>query len=84
MFQRLLYDCLKEAIVTKERFQDDIETTIFYMDMRTFGKDYELYLDRAKNKHGVRLIRSRPHSILRDIGEEGLRLVVYYRRRKRT
>jgi heterodisulfide reductase subunit A2 len=64
---------LKEAIVTKERFQDDIETTIFYMDMRTFGKDYELYLERAKNKHGVRLIRSRPHSILRD-NENGLRL----------
>ena len=34
---------IKEAIVTKERFHDDIETTIFYMDMRTYGKDYELY-----------------------------------------
>jgi heterodisulfide reductase subunit A len=63
---------LKEAIVTKERFQDDIETTIFYMDMRTFGKDYELYLDKAKNKHGVRLLRSRPHSILRPEGEDKL------------
>ncbi len=66
---------LKEAIVTKERFQDDIETTIFYMDMRTFGKDYELYLDRAKNKHGVRLIRCRPHSVLRPEGAEGLSLM---------
>jgi len=65
---------LKEAIVTKERFQDDIETTIFYMDMRTFGKDYELYCDRAKNKHGVRLVRSRPHSILRSADDDGLSL----------
>ncbi|MDR3630904.1 MAG: FAD-dependent oxidoreductase [Desulfocapsaceae bacterium] len=65
---------LKEAIVTKERFQNDIETAIFYMDMRTFGKDYELYLNRAKNKHGVRLIRSRPHSILRANNQDGLRL----------
>ncbi|MCK4767402.1 MAG: FAD-dependent oxidoreductase, partial [Desulfobacula sp.] len=32
---------LKEAIVTKERFAESIETTIFYMDMRTYGKDYE-------------------------------------------
>ncbi|MBE0584630.1 MAG: CoB--CoM heterodisulfide reductase iron-sulfur subunit A family protein, partial [Desulfofustis sp.] len=40
---------LKEAIVTRERFQEDTETTIFYMDMRTFGKDYELYYQRAKN-----------------------------------
>ena len=39
---------LKEAIVTKERFQNFIETSIFYMDMRTFGKDYESYLNRAK------------------------------------
>ena len=65
---------LKEAIVTKERFGNDIETTIFYMDMRTFGKDYELYCDRAKNKHGVRLIRSRPHSVIRDNGTDSLRL----------
>ncbi len=57
---------LKEGIVTKERFQDSIETAIFYMDMRTFGKDYELYLNRAKNDYGIRLVRSRPHSVLHD------------------
>jgi heterodisulfide reductase subunit A len=65
---------LKEAIVTKERFQEDIETTIFYMDMRTFGKDYELYLNRAKNEYGVRFLRSRPHSILQQDGQEDLTL----------
>lgn len=63
---------LKEAIVTKERFQEDIETTIFYMDMRTFGKDYELYLERAKNEYGVRFMRSRPHSILQPHGSTDL------------
>jgi heterodisulfide reductase subunit A len=65
---------LKEAMVTKERFQEDIETTIFYMDMRTFGKDYELYLNRAKNEYGVRFLRSRPHSILQQDGQEDLTL----------
>lgn len=63
---------LKEAMVTKERFQEDIETTIFYMDLRTFGKDYEQYLNRAKNEFGVRLLRSRPHSILQPEGEDDL------------
>ncbi|PIE65183.1 MAG: heterodisulfide reductase subunit A [Desulfobacterales bacterium] len=63
---------LKEAIITKERFRQDIETTIFYMDMRTFGKDYEHYLARARDEFGVRLIRSRPHSITQAEGEEGL------------
>jgi heterodisulfide reductase subunit A len=65
---------LKEAIVTKERFREDIETTIFYMDMRTFGKDYELYYQRAKNDFGIRFIRSRPHSILQPEGEKDLSL----------
>ncbi|MBM9603998.1 FAD-dependent oxidoreductase [Desulfopila inferna] len=65
---------LKEAMVTKERFRDDIETTIFYMDMRTFGKDYELYYQRAKNDFGVRFIHSRPHSILQAEGEKDLHL----------
>jgi heterodisulfide reductase subunit A len=54
---------LKEAIVTRERFYEDMETTLFYMDMRTSGKDYELYLQRAKNDYGIRLVRSRPHTI---------------------
>ena len=49
---------LKEAIVTRERFSEDMETTLFYMDMRTSGKDYELYLQRAINDYGVRLVRS--------------------------
>lgn len=55
---------LKEAIVTKERFHDKIEATIFYMDMRTFGKDYERYYQRAKDDYGIRLVRCRPHSIV--------------------
>jgi heterodisulfide reductase subunit A len=54
---------LKEAIVTRERFSDDIETTLFYMDMRTSGKDYELYLQRAINDYGIRLVRARPHTV---------------------
>jgi heterodisulfide reductase subunit A2 len=54
---------LKEAIVTRERFHEDTETVVFYMDMRTYGKDYELYLQRATDDYGVRLVRSRPHSI---------------------
>ncbi len=61
---------LKEAIITKERFQDDIETTIFFMDMRTFGKDYEQYYEKSRNEHGIRFVRSRPHSVMRKPGDE--------------
>jgi len=65
---------LKEAIVTKERFRDDIETTVFYMDMRTFGKDYELYYQRAKNDYGIRFLRSRPHTIDYDDNSDNLNI----------
>ncbi len=65
---------LKEAMVTRERFGDDIETTIFYMDMRTFGKDYELYFQRARDEFGVKFVHSRPHSILQPEGKEKLLL----------
>jgi heterodisulfide reductase subunit A2 len=63
---------LKEAMVTRERFHKDIETTIFFMDIRTSGKDYELYYQRAKNDYGVRLVRSRPHSVERDPASDNL------------
>ncbi len=63
---------LKEAMVTKERYRDDIETVIFYMDMRTSGKDYELYLNRAKNEFGVRFERSRPHTVEQEARSDDL------------
>jgi len=33
------------------------------MDIRTYGKDYEKYYNRAKDERGVRFIRSRIHTI---------------------
>jgi len=52
---------LKEAVNTKE-FDEDIETTIFYMDMRTHGKGFEDYLNEAVSRD-VQLVRSRVHTI---------------------
>ena len=39
-----------------------LDTAIFFMDMRTFGKNFEQYYNRAREQ-GVRFIRSRIHSI---------------------
>ena len=63
---------LKEAMVTKERFQNSIDTAVFFMDMRTFGKDYERYYERSRSAAGVRFVRSRPHSVFRKPGENQL------------
>ncbi|MCD6293615.1 MAG: CoB--CoM heterodisulfide reductase iron-sulfur subunit A family protein [Deltaproteobacteria bacterium] len=61
---------LKEAVNTKE-FDEDIETTIFYIDMRTHGKGFEDYLNNAIEKD-VRLIRSRVHTVDNETGSDNL------------
>ncbi len=53
---------IKEAVITKEHVGKDFEATVFFIDMRTHGKDFEKYYERAK-KGGVRFIRSRIHTI---------------------
>jgi heterodisulfide reductase subunit A-like polyferredoxin len=54
---------IKEAVIAKEHSHEPLDTAIFYMDMRTYGKDFEKYYDRARNEHGVRFVRSRIHTI---------------------
>ncbi|MFC2003200.1 FAD-dependent oxidoreductase [Chloroflexota bacterium] len=53
---------IKEAVVAKEH-NPSVEATIFFMDMRTFGKGFETSYDRAMNEYGVRFIRCRPSTI---------------------
>jgi len=54
---------VKEAVIAKEHAGADLDTAIFYMDMRTYGKDFERYYDRAREEVGVRFVRSRVHSV---------------------
>jgi heterodisulfide reductase subunit A len=50
---------IKEAIVAQEHCPTPLETTIFLIDLRTFGKGFERYYERAKRDHGVRFVRAR-------------------------
>ncbi|TET16713.1 MAG: CoB--CoM heterodisulfide reductase iron-sulfur subunit A family protein [Dehalococcoidia bacterium] len=54
---------IKEATVAKEHSPIPLDIAIFFMDMRTFGKGFEAYYDRAMNEYGVRFIRCRPSMI---------------------
>ncbi|MFH2126873.1 MAG: FAD-dependent oxidoreductase, partial [Pseudomonadota bacterium] len=54
---------MKEAIWAMEHFEADLKATVFFMDMRPMGKDYELYYQRAKNELGVNFVRCRPHTV---------------------
>jgi heterodisulfide reductase subunit A-like polyferredoxin len=48
---------IKEAVIAKEHHHE-VEPTIFYMDIRAHGKDFDAYYERAKKEYGVRFIRS--------------------------
>lgn len=55
----------KQAVIAKEH-DGSIQPTIFYMEMRAFGKDFDKYVDRAKNQYGVVYRRT----MISDIKEE--------------
>ncbi len=55
----------KQAVIAKEH-DGSIQPTIFYMEMRAFGKDFDKYVDRAKNQYGVVYRRT----MISDIREE--------------
>ena len=54
---------IKQTVIAKEHCKEyPLDAAIFFMDMRTHGKDFELYYNRAREQ-GVRFIRSRVHSV---------------------
>ncbi len=55
----------KEAIIAKEH-SADIEPTVFYIDVRSYGKDFDKYINRAKKEQGLKYIRSRISEIIED------------------
>jgi heterodisulfide reductase subunit A len=46
----------KQALIAKEHLRA-IEPTIFFIDMRAYGKDFEKYYNSARDKQGVRYVR---------------------------
>ena len=54
----------KEAMITRER-DPSIETYVFYIDRRAYGKGFEEYCRRAE-RLGVKYIRSKPGEALED------------------
>jgi len=54
---------IKQTIIAKEHVETPLDTAIFFMDMRTYGKDFDKYYTRAKDEKGVRFIRARVHTI---------------------
>lgn len=64
---------IKEAVIAKDHVLG-LQTSIFYMDMRTHGKEFDLYLERAKEDSGVRFVRCRVNGVEPDGSSGDLRL----------
>jgi heterodisulfide reductase subunit A-like polyferredoxin len=59
----------KQAVIAKEHSGKGLDTAIFFMDMRTHGKDFDKYNIRAQDDSGVRFVRSRIHSVFPELGD---------------
>ncbi|HBV87928.1 MAG TPA: heterodisulfide reductase [Desulfosporosinus sp.] len=68
---------IKEAVIAKEHSHIPVDTTIFYMDMRTPGKDFEKYYNNAKNQQGVNFIRSRVYEVTEATDDSGDAVIRY-------
>ncbi|MEE4176007.1 MAG: 2Fe-2S iron-sulfur cluster-binding protein, partial [Bacteroides sp.] len=62
---------IKEAVISKEHANYDLDCAIFFMDMRTHGKDFERFYNTAQDK-GIRFLRSRVHSVTPVMGTDDL------------
>ena len=62
---------IKEALVAKEHSKEPLDAAIFFIDMRTYGKDFERYYNRSQEEAGVRFIKSRITNIhpIRETGD---------------
>ncbi|MHA1168394.1 MAG: hydrogenase iron-sulfur subunit, partial [Candidatus Hodarchaeales archaeon] len=56
---------VKNASLLKEKYKDAVDVTICYMDMRTPGKSYEEFYNRARDQ-GVHFIHSRVSQVEED------------------
>jgi heterodisulfide reductase subunit A len=67
---------VQEAILAKEHSSNGLDTAIFYIDIRTFGKDFERYYNKAKDDLGVRFVKSRITHV-EPMGENGKHIIRY-------
>ncbi len=55
---------VKQSMVAKEHSDIELDTAVFYIDIRTYGKDFEKFYNRSRDEMHVRYIKSRVSTIL--------------------
>lgn len=54
---------MKNAQLIKDKMPDS-EVTLYYMDIRAFGKGFEEFYKNSQEKYGIKFVRGRPAEIL--------------------
>jgi heterodisulfide reductase subunit A2 len=62
---------VKQTVIAREHSKVPLDCSVFFMDMRTHGKDFDRYYENAKAE-GVQFIRSRVHSVEPLLGTDDL------------
>jgi len=62
---------VKDAVLIREHEPNTI-VTIFYIDLRAFGKGFQEFVNRAKSEYGVRFIRTSPGEIMENPATKNL------------
>ncbi len=66
---------IKQAVLLRDHYPET-NVTIFYMDIRAFGKGFEEFYQRAQNEYKIRFIRGSVAEILENKENNNLKLVV--------
>ncbi|MEM4704306.1 MAG: FAD-dependent oxidoreductase, partial [Candidatus Bathyarchaeia archaeon] len=57
---------MKEAVIAKEHTPTNLDCKIFFMDMRAYGKEFDMYYERAQGEWGIQFVRSRVATVTED------------------
>jgi len=63
----------KEAIIAKEH-EKELQATIFFIDIRAYGKGFDSYYERARKEYGIRYVRSMASRVAEDPRTRNLRI----------
>ncbi|MFQ5906176.1 MAG: NAD(P)-binding protein, partial [bacterium] len=66
----------KEAVIAKEHLSRELECHIYFMDMRSYGKEFDKYCVRAEAEYGISFRRSRVASV-EEVDNKGTLRVKY-------
>ncbi|MFX1272708.1 MAG: FAD-dependent oxidoreductase [Promethearchaeota archaeon] len=62
---------IKNAVMAKEH-DPDVDVTVYYADIRAFGKGFEEFLEMAKTRFGVKFIRGRVAEVVETEDEKAI------------